>query len=65
MLPEEQELARLEAQQADLSEQVTLAELALETTKADTARFQHRYYQTVGRLYAQLDQLEQKLLICG
>jgi len=58
MLPEEQELKRLEADQEELEEQVTSAELMLETTKTETAQFQHRYYQTVGRLYAQLDELD-------
>jgi hypothetical protein len=58
MLPEEQELIRLESEQADLEEQVTSAELALETSKTETAQFQHRYHQTVGRLYAQLDELD-------
>jgi len=57
MLPEEQELTRLQNEQANLEEQVTSAELALETTKAEIARFQYRYYQAVGRLYAQLDEL--------
>jgi hypothetical protein len=33
MLPEENELTRLEVEQAELKEQVTSAELALETTK--------------------------------
>jgi len=60
MLPEEQELARLESDQAELEESVTNAELQLETTKADLARFQHRYYQTVGRLYAELDAIESR-----
>ncbi len=58
MLPEEQELIRLEAEQAELEEHVTAAELELETSKAETAQFQHRYHQTVGRLYAQLDELD-------
>ncbi len=58
MLPEEQELARLEAEQAALEEQVTSAELTLETGKTETAQFQHRYHQTVGRLFAQLDELD-------
>jgi len=58
MLPEEQELERLEIEQAELEEQVTSAELMLETTKTETAQFQYRYYQTVGRLYAQLDALD-------
>ncbi len=58
MLPEERELIRLEGEQAEIEEQVTSAELALETSKIETSQFQHRYYQTVGRLYAQLDELE-------
>lgn len=58
MLPEEQELIRLEAEQTELEEQVTSAELTLETSKTETAQFQHRYHQTVGRLYAQLDEMD-------
>ena len=58
MLPEEQELTRLEAEQAELEEQVTTAELMLETSKTETAQFQHRYHQSVGRLYAQLDEMD-------
>lgn len=61
MLPEELELLRLESEQAELEEQVTLAELALETIKTETAHFQHRYYQAVGKLYAQLDELDAQI----
>jgi hypothetical protein len=61
MLPEEKELARLEAEQADLKEQVTSAELTLETIKTETAQFQHRYYQTAGRLYAQLEEIDARI----
>lgn len=61
MLPEEQELTRLEAEQAVLEEQVTSAELTLETIKTEIAQFQRRYYQTVGRLYAQLDELDAQI----
>ena len=61
MLPEEQELIRLEAEQAELEEHVTSAELILETSKTETAQFQHRYHQTVGRLYAQLDELDAQI----
>ncbi len=61
MLPEEQELTRLEAEQAALEEQVTTAELTLETSKTETAQFQHRYHQTVGRLFAQLDELDAQI----
>lgn len=58
MLPEEQELIRLESEQAALVTQVTTFELTLETSKTEIAQFQHRYHQTVGRLYAQLDELD-------
>jgi hypothetical protein len=61
MLPEDKELTRLEAEQAELKEQVTSAELALETIKTETAQFQHRYYHTVGRLYAQLDEIDARI----
>jgi len=61
MLPEEQELIRLEGEQANLEEQVTSAELELATVKTETAQFQHRYYQSVGRLYAQLDELDAQI----
>lgn len=61
MLPEEQELARLVTEQAELEETVSSAELQLETTKVELARFQHRYYQTVGRLYAELDDIEARI----
>ncbi|MCK9620559.1 MAG: J domain-containing protein [Methylobacter sp.] len=55
MLPEQEELNRLESEQSNLEEQVASAELTLETLKAETAQFQHRFYHTVGRLYAELD----------
>ncbi len=58
MLPEEQELSRLESEQSQLTEQVVSSELELETTKTETVQFQRRYYQTVGRLYVELDELE-------
>lgn len=54
---QELELARLEVEQAQLEEQVALYELERETTKADVARFQKRYYDTVGRLLVELDKL--------
>jgi hypothetical protein len=60
-LPEEQELQRLTAEQDELEEQVAQAELALEVAKTDTERFRHRYYEAVGRLYAELDELDAQL----
>jgi hypothetical protein len=61
MLPEEQELARLEAEQAQLQDQLASAELILKTIKTETATFQRRYYRTVGHLYAELDALDADL----
>lgn len=61
LLPEEQELARLEAEQADREEQVVSAELALETIRAETAVFQLRYYRAVGHLYAKLDDINAEI----
>ena len=58
MLPEEKELTRLETEQAELKDRVAAAELELETIKTETAQFQSRYYQAVGRLYVQLDELD-------
>ncbi|WP_411728715.1 molecular chaperone DnaJ [Methyloglobulus sp.] len=57
MLPEEQELARLESELANLEDQVVTAEETLETLKVETAQFQHHYYQIVGWLFAELDRL--------
>lgn len=57
MLPEEQELNRLESEQAALEDQVANAELTLETLKVDTLRFHYHYNQTVARLYVELDRL--------
>jgi hypothetical protein len=61
MLPEEQELLRLEGEQAELETAVAAEELVLETTKAETARFQKRYYESVGRLYVEIDELEARI----
>jgi hypothetical protein len=57
----DQELIRLVSDQAKLVEQVISAELELETAKTETAQFQRRYYEMVGRLYAQLDELDAQI----
>ncbi len=57
----DQELIRLVSDQAELAEQVVSAELELETVKTETAQFQRRYYEMVGRLYAQLDELDAQI----
>ena len=61
MLPEEQELNRLESAQTTLEEQVISTELTLETLKTQTAQFQYHYNQTIGRLFAELDELRAKI----
>lgn len=61
MLPEEQELARLTAEQDSLADQVSAAELALETERTETLQFQRRYYDGVGKYYAELDALDAEL----
>jgi hypothetical protein len=57
----DQELTRLVSDQAKLAEQVISAELELETAKTETAQFQRRYYEMVGRFYAQLDELDAQI----
>ncbi|MEQ1621824.1 MAG: J domain-containing protein [Methylococcales bacterium] len=57
MLPEEQELNRLESEQNELEEQVASVELSLETLKTELSQFNYRYNQSVGRLYVELDEL--------
>lgn len=57
----DQELTRLVSDQAKLAEQVISAELELETAKTETAQFQRRYYERVGRFYAQLDELDAQI----
>lgn len=61
MLPEEQELVRLETEQAELEEQAASGELELETLKVELAQFQYRYYQGPGRLYVELDEWDARI----
>jgi hypothetical protein len=61
MLPEEQELARLTNEQDKLVEQVTAAELSLNTERTQTQQFQRRYYATVGKYFVEIDQLDAEL----
>lgn len=63
MLPEEQELARLETEQAEYEEQVASAELTLETLKIELSQFQYRYYSTTGPLYVELDELDAQIAL--
>ena len=61
MLPEEQELQRLENDQGELEEQVATNEFELETLKIELSQFQYRYYQGPGRLYAELDDWDARI----
>lgn len=61
MLPEEQELTRLETEQTTLEDRVSSAELELETLKIELSQFQYHYYQGPGRLYAELDDWEARI----
>jgi chromosome segregation ATPase len=61
VLPEEQELALLTAQQKELEDQLASAELSLESAAAETERFKQRYYRAVATLYAELDELDAKI----
>ncbi len=63
MLPEEQELNRLESEQNELEEQVASAELSLETLKTELTQFNYRYNQSVGRLYVELDELDAQIAL--
>jgi hypothetical protein len=58
MLPEEQELMRFDEQQKGLEERLASTELELESISAEIERFMHRYYHSVGALYAELDALD-------
>jgi hypothetical protein len=61
MLPEEQELQRLESEQTELEEQVAAKEFELETLKIELSQFQYRYYQGPGRLYVELDEWDARV----
>lgn len=62
MLPEEQELARLEIEQSELEEQVASAELMLETLNIELLQFQRRYCFT-GTLFVELDKLDAEIAL--
>ena len=57
----DQEIARLISDQSTLADEVVSAELELETIITETAQFQRRYHEVVGRLYAQLDELDAQI----
>ncbi|QDD09421.1 J domain-containing protein [Candidatus Methylopumilus planktonicus] len=60
-LPEEEELLRLESEQKTLEEKTVYSEMQLETERVELSRFQIRYYQTIGKLYSELDKLDARI----
>lgn len=61
MLPEEQELVKLAALQAELEDKLASEEMALKAATAEAYKFRQRYYRAVGALYAELDELDAKI----
>src|SRR5690349_17250102 len=61
VLPEEEELARLERDQLLLRDLVVSAELELNALQAGIGEFQQRYFRAVGTLYETLDALHAKV----
>lgn len=59
--PEQIELNRLHTEQTRLAEELAATELELESIKSDVARFRARYYNQIGRLYADLDAIEAQI----
>src|SRR5215510_7071771 len=59
--PEELELQRKLAELASLEVELIQRELDLATLRAELADFESRYIQTVGVLYAELDEIEAQI----
>jgi len=59
--PEERELSRKLRELAELEESLAGRELALATLEAELHVFQVQYLETVGRLYADLDEIEAEI----
>jgi hypothetical protein len=59
--PEERELERKRAELATLESELAERELELVTLQAELQAFEARYLRTVGRLYAEVDDLEAQI----
>ncbi len=59
--PEKRELENKQAEFAALEAELIQRELDLATLRAELADFERRYLQTVGALYAELDEIEAQI----
>jgi hypothetical protein len=59
--PEERELEKKKAELAVLEGELIQRELDLATLRAELSDFERRYLQTVGVLYAELDEIEAQI----
>lgn len=59
--PEEEELARKQAELGQLESELAERELRLATLRGDVGTFERRYVKTVGVLYAELDEINAQL----
>lgn len=57
----EEEIAALRAELVFLSELVATQEMEKDEIRTDLARFQSKYYRSVGRLYVELDELKARV----
>jgi len=58
--PEERELEKKRGELTELEAQLVQLELDLATLQAELRTFEGRYLRSVGRLYAELDEIEAK-----
>jgi hypothetical protein len=59
--PEERELEKKRGELAALAAQLVQSELDLATLHAELRTFEGRYLRSVGRLYAELDEIEAQI----
>src|SRR5262245_59807728 len=59
--PEEEELNRKQAELRELQSELADRELELANLRGEIVAFERRYMHEVGRLYAQLDDLESQI----
>jgi len=59
--PEEEELAKKQAELSQLESELADRELRFATLQAEVGTFERRYVKTVGVLYAELDEINAQL----